>query len=172
MDAIEASTILYVPCEAVYEFIEDFSGYTDYSEHLDRVQQYGDGGSGTDYKIHLSWWRLSYTAHTRVTAVDRPNRIDWRATKDVRANGSWLIASVDPPAGRDVATRLRLRIEFEASSIRGVRLPPMFSFEKLFEKIKPVVVRESEKIVEAMVEDLEGERRAVDLDVHQGPSTI
>ena len=172
MDAIEASTTIYVPPADVYAFIEDFSGYTDYSEHLDRVQQYGDGGPGTDYKITVSWWRFSYTSHTRVTDTDRPNRIDWRAAKDVRANGSWRIDAVEPPADREVASELRLRIEFEPGSIRGIKLPPALSFEKLFEKIKPVVVRESEHVVAAMVEDLEGQRREVDLEVHQGPSSV
>jgi ribosome-associated toxin RatA of RatAB toxin-antitoxin module len=172
VDAIEASTQIYVPPEAVYEFVEDFSGYVEYSEHLDRIEQYGDGGPGTEYRITVSWWRLSYTAETRVTAVDPPNRIDWRAVSDIRASGSWIIEPVAPPEGRETATELRLRIEFEPTSIRGISLPATLSVEKLFEKIRPIVVREARKIVEAMVADLEGEPREVSLEIHQGPTSV
>ncbi|MFQ3318491.1 MAG: hypothetical protein ACI8UR_001393 [Natronomonas sp.] len=51
-------------------------------------------------------------------------------------------------------------------------LPASLSVEKLFQKITPVALREAETIVAAMVEDLEGERREVDLDIHQGPSSL
>ncbi|WP_435196796.1 type II toxin-antitoxin system RatA family toxin [Natronomonas sp. EA1] len=172
MDAIDASTVIYVPPEEVYGFIQDFSGYTDYSAHLDSVRQYGDGGPGTDYRITVSWWKFSYTSETRVTEVDPPNRIDWRATKDVSARGAWLIDPVDPPDDREHATRLRLLIEFDPASVTGIRLPGFLSANTLFDKLKPIVVRESEKIVAAMVADLEGARRAVDLTVHRSPRSL
>ena len=62
MDAIEASTVVYVPPEELYAFVQDVSEASDYSEHLDRVRQYGDGGPGTDHHITVSWWKLSFTS--------------------------------------------------------------------------------------------------------------
>ncbi|WP_255198578.1 SRPBCC family protein [Halorarius litoreus] len=176
MDAIEASTVLYVPPEDLYAFIQDFSGTSDYSEHLDRVRQYG--GPGTDYRITVSWWKFSYTAETRVTDVEPPERIDWRSTSGPDARGTWRIEPVDapenPPArvDPDDATELRLRIEFDAGSVLGVRLPGPLSVERLIETVTPVVARESEAVVEAMVTDLEGRRRPVDLMVHRAPREL
>lgn len=178
MDAIEASTVVYVPPEELYEFVQDFAGTSDYSEHLERVRQYGDGGPGTDYRITVSWWKLSYTAETRVTDVDPPGRIDWRSTTGLDARGSWLIESLaapeDPPPGvaPEDATELRLRIEFDAGSVLRVRLPGPLSVEQVVEKVTPIVVSESEAVVEAMVADLEGRTRPVDLTVHRAPRQL
>lgn len=181
MDAIEASTVVYVQPEELYGFIQDFSGTSDYSEYLDRVRQYGDGGPGTDYRITVSWWKLSYTAETRVTDVDPPERIDWRSTTGLDARGSWRIESLassevsaDPPPGvaPEDATELRLRIEFDAGSVMRVQLPGPLSVEQVVEKVTPIVVSESESVVEAMVADLEGRRRPVDLTVHRAPRRL
>lgn len=181
MDAIEASTVVYVPPEELYAFVRDFSGTTDYSEHLDRVRQYGDGGPGTDYHITVSWRMLSYTVEPRVTDVEPPERIDWLSTSGLDARGSWRIEALDgadapddPPPGVDPAdaTELRLRIEFDAGSVTRVRLPGPLSVEAVVEKVKPVVVGEAETVLEAMVADLEGRRRPVDLRVHRVPSQL
>lgn len=171
VDGIDASTVLYAPPEAVYEFIEDFSGYTDYSPHLDAVHQDGDGDVGTDYEIAVSWWRLSYTSHTRVTATDRPNRIDWRTTRGPKARGYWGIEPQDPPSGRDHATRLRLRIQFDPDTFGSVPLAG-WTLDRLFDRVRPLIVDESERIVAAMARDIEGESRAVDLEVHRGPESL
>jgi hypothetical protein len=171
VDGIDASTLLYVPQETVYEFVHEFSGATDYSPHLDEVRQYGDGDTGTDYEIEVSWWRLSYVSHTRVTDTDRPRRIDWRTTRGPKARGYWGIESETPPAGRDHATRLRLRLQFDPETLGSVPLGG-WTLDRLFDRIKPLVVRESERIVEGVVRDLEGESRPVDLDIHRGPELV
>lgn len=169
VDGIDASTVLYVPQETVYEFVSGLSGATDYSPHLDEIRQYGDGDVGTDYEIDVSWWRLSYTSHTRVTDTDRPNRIDWRTTQGPRARGYW---GIEPePADGEAATRLRLRLQFDPDTLGSVPLGG-WTLDRLLDRIAPLVVAESERIVEGVVRELEGERRPVDLEVHRGPDLI
>lgn len=172
MDAIEASTTLYATPEAVFEFIQDFSGSETYSDNVDSVEQYGDGGPGTDYRITVSWWKLSYTSQQRITAVEAPSRIEWRTTDAVRARGAWEITPAEPPAGREVATELRLRIEFDPSSMRGGRVTRLLPFDALVDRLSPVVAREAERVLEGMVADLEGERRPVDITVHRVPQQL
>lgn len=180
MDAIEASTVLFVPPEDVYGFVTAFSGRSHYSEYLDRVRQYGDGGPGTDHHITVSWWKLSYTAKTRVTDVEPPNRVDWRSLTGLDARGSWRIESLapadapEPPGDVDAeaATELRLRVEFDAGDVTRMDVPGPLSVERVLEKVRPIVVAEAESVVEAMVADLEGRRRPVDLTVHRAPREL
>jgi ribosome-associated toxin RatA of RatAB toxin-antitoxin module len=167
MDALEASTRVYVPPAELFAFLQDASGWETYSEHVDAVRRYGDGGPGTDYRITVSWWKLSYTLTQRVTATDPPRRIDWRATGNTAATGAWL---VDPVDGRADATELRLRIEVDPDSLRGGSVTRLLPFDELIERLKPVVTREAENVLEGLVADLEGEPRSVDIEVHQVPA--
>jgi len=91
VDRVEVSTVVYLPPEEVYEFLVDFPGYADYSKYLERVKSDGDGSPGTRYALRFSWWKVTYTAHTRVTDADPPNRIDWEVIKDMNAHGHWLV---------------------------------------------------------------------------------
>lgn len=168
MDALEASTRVNVPPAELFAFLQDSSGWETYSEHVDAVRRYGDGGPGTDYRITVSWWKFSYTVHERVTAVDPPNRIDWRTADGVRAAGAWLVQSVDD-ADCD-ASELRLRIEVDPDTLRGGRITRLLPFEELVDRLRPVVAREAETVLEGMVADLEGESRPVEIEVHRVPT--
>ena len=97
MDRVEVSTVVYCSKAEVYEFLLDFPRYTRLSKHLREVTQDGDGSPGTEYDLTFAWWKLSYTAHSRVTDVDPPDRIDWELTQDLDAHGSWLLED-DPDA--------------------------------------------------------------------------
>lgn len=168
MDAVEVSTVVYAPPAAVFTYIRDFSGTEVYSDHVDAVRQYGDGGPGTDYRITVSWWKLSYTAEQRVTDLVENERIDWRSTDGVRATGSWLL---DPLDGGE-ATELRLRIDFDPESMRGGRVSRLLPLDALVDRIAPVISREAETVVAGMVADIEGERRAVDIEIHRVPDAF
>lgn len=96
MQRLEISTDVYLPREDIYEFLVDFPQYARYSEHLDRVEQHGDGGPGTEYDLVFSWWKLSYTARSRVTGVEHPARIDWQIIKDISARGHWRVETTAP----------------------------------------------------------------------------
>ena len=174
MDSVEVSTVVYLPPEEVYDFLIDFPRYTNYSKHLTGVDRHGDGSPGTEYDLHFAWWKLTYTAHSRVTNTDPPKKIDWEITKDVDANGFWQVETVDPPDGREHASRVRLRIEFDADSANpsGLDLPTLVSLSWVVEKVKPIIEREAERVVERVVADIEGESRPVDLTVHATPDSV
>ncbi|WP_135302310.1 type II toxin-antitoxin system RatA family toxin [Haloarcula amylovorans] len=176
MDEVEVSTIVYAPPEEMYEFLLDFPGYARYSEYIERVTQAGDGTSGTRYDLVFSWWKLTYTARSEVTDIERPRRIDWRIVKDIEADGYWQVESVPEkaPDGVESASRVVLRIEFDPDSVSesAVDLPRFVSLSWVIEKVKPLVRKEATRIVERVVADIEGQRRDVDLNIRTGPDSL
>lgn len=174
VDTVEVSTVVYISPEAAHEFLVDFPGYARYSEYLDRVEQHGDGGPGTEYDLHFSWWKISYTARSRVVTVEPPERIDWTVVKDIDARGRWLVEPVDPPPGHEHASRVRLQIGFfpDSADESAIDLPRFASLSWVLEKVKPLVQEEAEKVVRRIVSDLEGESREVDLDIHTTPDAV
>ena len=180
MDSVELSTVVYVPPEEAYDFLVDFEGYARYSEYLDRVERHGEGDTGTEYDIHLEWWKLNYVVRSAVTDTDPHERIEWRIVKDLRAHGAWVVepapdAADDEPAPPDAetASRVRLVIEFDADSASSdmLDLPRLVSLDWVVEKVKPLVLSEAEKVVARIVADLEGVRREVDLRLHDSPDS-
>lgn len=176
MDHVEVSTVVYLPPEEIYEFLLDFPRYADYSKHLREVRSNGDGSPGTTYHITFAWWKLTYTAHSRVTGVDPPTKIDWRITKDIDAGGYWGIEPVpdEAPPEADTASRVRLSIQFRPDSADSstLDLPRFVSLDWVIEKVKPLVREEAERIVERIVADLEGSPREVDLEIHTTPDSV
>lgn len=170
MDIIEIDTVVYLPPEEIYDVLIDFPRYPNYSEYLTGVDGHGDGSAGTTYDLHFAWWKLTYTARSRVTDTDPPNRIDWRIIKDIDANGHWLIDECEPPEGREHASHVTLRIEYDADSANptGLDLPRLVSLSRVVEMVKPVIEREGQRVVERVVEDIEGKRRPVDLHMETG----
>lgn len=171
MDELVVRTEVYADPETVYEFLLDFPGYAHYSEYLREVRTLaGDGGPGTRYALTFAWWKLTYTARSKVTGVEPPGRIDWAITKDIDATGHWRVESVDPPEGEDAATRVHFVVEYDPDSARvgSVDLPRFVSLSWVVEKVKPKIQTEATRIVERVVVDLEGQRREVDLDVDTG----
>lgn len=170
MDEILLSTVIYVPPERAYEFLTDFPGYARYSKHLTGVTRHGDGTPGTEYDIHLRWWKLTHTVRTRVTDTDPPDSIDWEVLGDLHAHGRWRVEDVseEAPAGRDAASRVWLEIRFDADTAHSgmIDLPVFVSLGWVVKKVKPVVRREAERVVERIVADLEGDRRPVELEIH------
>ncbi|WP_135828738.1 SRPBCC family protein [Halorussus halobius] len=181
MDSVELSTVVYVPPETAYEFLVDFEGYARYSEYLDRVERHGEGDAGTEYDIHLEWWKLNYVVRSAVTDTTPPERIEWRIVEDLHAHGAWVVESAPDatadeaaPADADGASRVRLVIEFDADSASSdmLDLPRLVSLDWVVEKVKPLVLSEAEKVVARIVADLEGERRDVDLTLHDSPDSV
>ncbi|MFB6111996.1 MAG: SRPBCC family protein [Halobacteriaceae archaeon] len=172
METLEIGTLVYLPPEEVFEFLIDFPGYARYSKYLQRVKTLsGDGGPGTEYALRFQWWKLSYTARSRVTSVDAPDRIDWEVTKDIDASGRWLLKEVEEAAGaetpQDTATCVKMVVDYDPSSVgRGIiDLPRFVSFSWVIDQVQDLIVEEGERVVERIVADLEGERRPVDLSV-------
>lgn len=164
MDTVEVTTVVYLPPEEVYEFLLGFQSYAEYSEHLTGVRQFGDGEPGTEYELDFSWWKLTYTARSKVTDVDPPNRIDWRIVKDIDAVGQWLVEPLDAEEPR---TQVTMRIEYAPDSADDgtLDLPRFVSLDWVVEKITPKVKAEAERVVRRIVADLEGNRRDVELEI-------
>jgi uncharacterized protein YndB with AHSA1/START domain len=173
VDRLTVSTLVYLPRETVFDFLVDFPRYARYSEHLTDVTQEGGGGPGTRYRLHFAWWRLSYTAHSEVTAVERPERIDWRITRHLDAEGCWRVDPVDDlpsdaPADAETGCRVVFDVTFDTSGVtaEAIDLPRFVPLDRALDRLRPALVAEAERVVERVVADLEGRRRAVELTVH------
>lgn len=173
VDRLEVSTVVYCSKAEVYEFLLDFPRYTRLSKHLREVSQDGDGSPGTEYDLTFAWWKLTYTAHSRVTDVDPPDRIDWELTKDLDAQGCWLLED-EPDTDREAATRVRLLVEFDPHSAKSdaIDLPRFVSLSWVIDKVRPLIQGEAERVVRRLVADLEGESRPVDLVIHTTPDSV
>ncbi len=174
MKSLEVSTVTYVEADEAYEFLLDFPGYAEYTDYITDVTQDGDGGAGTGYEIEFSWWRLSYTAETEVTNVDSPTEMEWEVQKDIDAKGKWLVEELDEddfpedaPEDATDACEVTLVIYYDDGSVSSdaINLPRFVSLGTVIKKVTPIVSQEGEKVVERVVEDLEGEERDVDLNI-------
>lgn len=170
MDSLIVSTEIHVPPEDVYDFLMDFEGYAHYSEYVKDVYSQGDGGVGTQYGITLSWWKLTYTARSRVTDIDEPNSIEWEVIKDLDANGDWNLE----PIQDGESTRVTLEITFYPSTANAaaLKIPKLVPMGKVIDKARGFVVEESERVLRRVVHDLEGERRPVSLTIHETPTSV
>lgn len=165
MDELVVRTEVRAEPEVVYEFLLDFPQYARYSKYLREVKTVqGDGGPDTRYALTFAWWKLTYTAHSRVTGVEPPERIDWEITKDIDAGGCWRVTPLDDAETCEVA----LEVEFDPGSASpdALDLPRLVSFDWVLKKAIPLIRTEAERVVERAVADLEGSRRDIDLDVY------
>ncbi|WP_114577851.1 SRPBCC family protein [Saliphagus sp. LR7] len=173
MDRIVLSTVVYRSPEEVFPYLESFSRYPRYSEHLESVDQRGDGGAGTEYDLRLSWRKFGYTAHSEVTEIAEPETLSWRLMEDVDARGEWRVepAPEAAPEGEETASRVYFEAIYDPHSADGdaISLPTFISLDWLVSKIQPRLLGEAKEVVARLVADIEGERREVDLAVHESP---
>lgn len=168
---IDVGTLVHLPPEPVYEFLVDCPRYGDYSEYLEEIDQQGDGLAGTKYDITVSWWLLRQTVRSEVTRLDPPERIEWQVTDPVDAHGAWRLdpAPDRAPPGVETATDVTFEVRYDPDSVGegALDLPPFVSVEAVLERVRPILQREAETVVERVVEDLEGSHRPVDLEVER-----
>lgn len=163
VDTIEVSTTVERSPAVVFSFLRDFTRYADYSKHLRKVAASGDGGVGTRYRLRFGWWRLTYDAFTRVTGIEEPTVIEWEVTRDVDAHGRWAVE----PIGEGERSRVRLIVTYDPASVSAGMLdvPRIVSLDWVVTKAVGLIEAEGRRVVERVVEDLEGEARSVDLTV-------
>lgn len=176
MDRLDVSTVVYVPRERAFEFLLDFPGYAGYTDFLQEVRQHGDGAPGTRYDLVLAWWKLTYTVTSQVTGVEPPSRIDW-ALEDFDVDGAWQVEEISDGELDGVRTegcRIRLLASLDRSALAngGLDLPLFVSLDGVLNRIAPRVRDEVRTVLQAVVTDLEGEPRPVDLTVHEVPSFV
>jgi uncharacterized membrane protein len=172
VNTFEVSTDVRVPPGDVFEFLLDFPGYARYSEHLDSVTQHGDGAAGTEYDLTFSWWKLTHTVRSRVTGVDAPGEIRWELVGDVDASGRWEVEPAGDSTAGDASptgSRVTLVVTYDPDSAHAgiLDVPAFVSVDWVVGKVAGLVVNEGERVVERVVEDLEGERRPVELAVNR-----
>lgn len=176
MDRVEVSTVVYLPPAEIYEFLEDFPRYANYSEYLREVRRDGTGEEGTRYDLTFAWWKLTYIANSEVTDTDPPRRIDWRIIEDIDAEGYWRVEPEpeSAPPDRETASRVRLVVEFDPDSARAgaLDLPKLVSIGWVISKVRPKVLEEAQRVVERIVADLEGKPRDVELTIHEEPTSV
>jgi len=173
VDRILLSTVAYRTPAEIFPTVRSFTDYPRYADHLESVRRHGDGGVGTCYDLTFSWWKLRYTARSRVTAIEEPTALSWQLTKDVDARGEWRIEAEPEaaPAGVETASRIYFEAVYDPySANRGaISIPRFVSLEWVIERIKPRLLEEAERVVQRLVADIEGERRDVELVVHKSP---
>jgi uncharacterized membrane protein len=163
---VEVATTVRLPRPEVFDFLLDFTGYADYSKYLRSVEQSGDGGVGTEYRLRFEWWKLAYTVRSRVTAVERPERIEWETAGGIDAHGCWEIASASVD-GCEQRSRTRFVATYDPGSVdqSTLDLPALVPFDRIVDRVVGLIEAEGRRVVERVVADLEGEHREVDLDV-------
>ncbi|MFC6718139.1 SRPBCC family protein [Natrialbaceae archaeon GCM10025810] len=173
MDRILLSTLVYRPPEVVFPYVRTFTNYTRYTDYLKEVRVRGDGGPGTIYDLRLAWWKLSYTASSKVLSVDAPHSLEWRLVKDVDAHGEWRVESEpeSAPANEEAASRVYFEAVYDPHSADrdAISLPRFVSISRVVDKVRPKLLSEAETLVERLVADIEGGRREVELTVHEAP---
>lgn len=174
VDRLAVSTIVYVSPEEVYDFLREFPRYARYSKYLRRVDQHGDGGPGTEYDLEFTWWKLSYTVRSRVTDVEPPRTIDWTIVGKLDASGRWRIEERKAEESRETsACRVYFEVGFDPDSASRdlLDLPRLIPFERVRSEAIGLIQEEAERVVERVVADLEGQRREVELTVHETPGS-
>lgn len=173
VDRILLSTLVYATPSTAFPPLQRFTEYPRYSKYVEWVRQDGDGGAGTAYDLHFSWWKLRYTARSEVIEIDAPNRLAWRVCKDIDAHGEWRIEPEpsSAPPDRETASRIYFEATYDPHSADedAISLPRLISLDWLVRKVRPRALAEAESVVCELVEAIEGEPRDVELTVHEAP---
>ncbi|MFC4436912.1 MULTISPECIES: SRPBCC family protein [Natrialbaceae] len=173
MDRILLSTVAHRPPEEVFPYVRSFADYPRYSEHLKDVRVHGDGDVGSVYDLRLSWWKLNYTARSKVTEIDAPASLEWRLLNNVDARGEWRVEPEpeSAPDGVETASRIYFEAVYDPYSAdeSALSLPRFVSLDWVVGKVEPRIIDEAETVVQRLVADIEGEPRDVELTVHEMP---
>ncbi|WP_440769781.1 SRPBCC family protein [Natronorubrum sp. DTA28] len=173
MDRILLSTVAYRSPEEVFPYVRAFTNYPRYSDHLKAVRVHGDGNVGSVYDLELGWWKLSYTARSKVIAITEPDSLEWQLVNDLDARGEWRVEPEpeSAPEGVETASRIYFEAQYDPYSAdkSALSLPRFVSLDWVVTKVQPKLLSEAESVVERLVADIEGQRRDVELTVHEMP---
>lgn len=172
-DTLEVRTTIHASQTEVYDFLCDFDSYAQYSDHISGVTQRGDGSVGTEYGITFSWWKITYTAWSKVIALTPHDTIEWELTKDISANGTWELEPTDVEGVED-ATQVVLTVQFDpdSASKNAISLPPLVSFSWVLDKVKPLILKEAKRVLARVIEDLEDSHRQPELTIVSRPTSV
>lgn len=173
MDRILLSTLAHRSPEEVFPYVRSFPDYPRYTDHLKEVRVNGDGGVGSVYDLELAWWKLSYTARSRVTDISAPESLTWQLVNDIDARGEWRVEPEPESAPPDEETASRIYFEAlydpHSADEDAISLPRFVSLDWVVSKVEPKLLGEARTVVERLVADIEGRPRDVELTVHEMP---
>ncbi|ELZ12771.1 SRPBCC family protein [Natrinema thermotolerans] len=173
MDRILLSTLAHRSPEEVFPYVRSFTEYPRYTDHLKEVRVNGDGGVGSVYDLELAWWKLSYTARSRVTDISAPTSLTWRLVNHLDARGEWRVEPEPESAPPDAETASRIYFEAvydpHSANEDAISLPRLVSLDWVVRKVEPKLLNEARTVVERLVADIEGRQRDVELTVHEMP---
>ncbi|OAQ52803.1 hypothetical protein HTG_10780 [Natrinema mahii] len=173
MDRILLSTLAHRSPEEVFPYVRSFTDYPRYTDHLKEVRVDGDGGVGSVYDLELTWWKLSYTARSRVTDISAPTSLTWRLVNHLDARGEWRVEPEPESAPPDAETASRIYFEavYDPYSANkdAVSLPRFVSLDWVVRTVEPKLLGEAREVVRRLVADIEGRPRDVELTVHEMP---
>lgn len=200
MHSLAVVTTLHAAPDAVFDVLADFESYPQYTEYLTAASRLEAGDPddvGALFGMRFSWWRITYTARSRVTAVERPARIEWELVGGPTATGVWRVEPVEPeresadghgddggaddrhadapddagdPPPTAPSSRVVCAIRYDPTSVSAgdLGLPRLVSLDWVVEKARPLVEEEAVGVLERVARDIEGEPRAVDVSVESG----
>ncbi len=173
MDRILLSTLAYRSPEEVFPYVQSFTDYPRYTDHLQEVRVHGDGGVGSVYDLRLTWWKLSYTARSKVLSIDAPHSLEWELINNLHAHGEWRVEPEpeSAPDGVETASRIYFEAAYDPYSAdkNVLSLPRFVSLDWVINKVKPKLLSEAEAVVKRLVADIEGQARNVELTIHEMP---
>ncbi|MGQ3412022.1 SRPBCC family protein [Natrinema sp. LN54] len=173
MDRILLSTLAHRSPEEVFPYVRSFTDYPRYTDHLKEVRVNGNGGVGSVYDLELAWWKLSYTARSRVTEISAPESLTWELVNDLDARGEWRVEPEpeSAPAHAETASRIYFEARYDPHSANedAISLPRFVSLDWVVKKVEPKLLGEARSVVERLVADIEGRPRDVELTVHEMP---
>ncbi|AXR81018.1 SRPBCC family protein [Natrarchaeobaculum sulfurireducens] len=173
MDRILLSTVAYRSPEEVFPYVCSFKEYPRYTNHLEEVRVHGDGGVGSVYDLRLGWWKLTYTARSKVVDITEPESLEWRLVNDIDARGTWRVEAEPESAPPDVETASRIYFEAmydpHSANKDAISLPRFVSLDWVIKKVRPRLLNEAQTVVERLVADIEGSHRDVELTIHEVP---
>lgn len=165
-DVLEAAATIHAPPTDVYALLRDVEGYGAYSDHVADVVRHE--GAPATYDVTLTWWTLSYTVALCVTDTEPPDRIEWRLTEGLDAQGVWELQSTtvdDPTVDAATAVTLTVRYDPDSADVGALSLPPLVPVSAIVERARPVVEQEAGRVLTRVVADLEDEPRQATLTV-------
>ncbi|WP_254522505.1 SRPBCC family protein [Natrinema caseinilyticum] len=173
MDRILLSTLAHRSPEEVFPYVRSFADYTRYTDHLTDVRVRGDGTVGSVYELELAWWKLSYTARSKVIDVSAPESLEWQLVRDIDARGEWRVEPEpeSAPSTEETASRIYFEARYDPHSANknAISLPRFVSVDWVVKKVEPKLLDEAEQVVKRLVADIEGRSREVELTVHEMP---
>jgi uncharacterized membrane protein len=112
----ESTIDIAAPAATVYEYLADFARHPEWSTGLEALEPAGNGPLAVGSElIATEKVPARFTSHTRITALDRDQRIAWEAGDGRMMRVNWVFEL----APRGDSTHLVQRAQFQPTGLLG-----------------------------------------------------